>query len=99
MPEEVEQWTKLYSNLYFDGAYHFPPEQDPEAIGCLVAIGDTPEEVLDKLKEYRDALKNSAVDVFIEPLADLFKEIVEAEDDGIPFSPQPVPEPAEVLGD
>lgn len=99
VPEEVEQWTKLYANLYYDGAYHFPPDQDPEAIGCLVAIGDTPEEVLDKLKEYRDALKNSAVDVFVEPLADLFKEIVEAEDAGIPFSPQPIPEPADVLGD
>lgn len=97
VPEEVRQWVKLYACGYCDGAYHFPPGQDPEAIGCAVGLGDTPEEVLDRLKEIRDALKDCPVSLNIEPIADLFKEIEEAEAEGIPFSKQPMPEPAEVL--
>lgn len=97
IPEEVRQWVKLYACGYEDDAYHFPPAQDPEAIGCIVGLGDTPEEVLDRLKEIRDALKDSCVDMHIEPIADLFAEIEEAEDLGIHFSSTPLPEPAEVL--
>ena len=97
VPEEVRQWVKLYACGYCDGAYHFPPAQDPEAIGCAVGLGDTPEEVLDRLKEIRDALKDCPVSLNIEPIADLFKEIEEAEAEGIPFSKQPMPEPSEVL--
>lgn len=97
VPEEVRQWVKLYACGYCDGAYHFPPAQDPEAIGCAVGLGDTPEEVLDRLKEIRDALKDCPVSLRIEPIADLFKEIEEAEAEGIPFSKEPMPEPAAVL--
>ena len=97
VPEEVRQWVKLYSCGYEDGAYHFPPAQDPEAIGCIVGLGDTPQEVLDRLKEIREALKDSSVDVHIEPIADLFSEVESAEEAGIPFSSTPMPEPAEVL--
>ena len=97
IPEEVRHWVKLYACGYDDGAYHFPPAQDPEAIGCAVGLGDTPDEVLDRLKEIREALKDSAVDVKIEPIADLLKEIEEAQEQGIPFSEHKMPEPAEVL--
>jgi hypothetical protein len=97
VPEEVRQWVKLYACGYCDGAYHFPPAQDPEAIGCIVGLGDTPEEVLDRLKEIRDALKDCPLDVHIEPIADLFTEIEEAKDEGIPFTNEPLPAPAEAL--
>ena len=97
VPNEVEQWVKLYACGYEYGAYHFPPSQDAECIGCAVALGDTPEEVLDKLKEIREALSGSAVDLKIESLADLFKEIDEADKQGIPFHEKGVPEPAAVL--
>ena len=97
IPEEVKRWVKLYACCYEDGAYHFPPAQDPEAIGCIVGLADTPEGVLYRLKEIRDALKDSAVDVHIDPIADLFKEIEEAEEQDIPFSEEPLPKPGEVL--
>ena len=38
IPEEVSKWVKLYAAAYCDGAYHFPPSQDPEAIGCAVGL-------------------------------------------------------------
>lgn len=97
IPEEVEQWVKLYACGYEDGAYHFPPAQDPEAIGCAVALGDTPGEVLDRLKEIREALKGASVAMHIEPIADLFAEIEGAKEEGIEFSSQEMPEPAKVL--
>jgi hypothetical protein len=97
VPDEVKQWVKLYANIEDDGAYHFPPAQDPEAIGCAVALGDDPEEIVDKLKEIAEAMKDSPVSLNIQPLADLFAEIKEAEKEGIEFAQEPVPEPATVL--
>ena len=100
IPEEVRQWVKLYACGYEDGAYHFPPAQEPEAIGCIVALGDTPDEVLANLKDIRDALKDSSVDIKIEPIASLFEEIEKAEEVGIPFSEEhEVPDPAEAITD
>jgi hypothetical protein len=99
VPEEVAQWVKLYASGYEDGAYHFPPAQEPEAIGCIVGLGDTPVEVLDHLKEVRDALKDSSVDICIEPIAALFTEIEEAEKVGIPFTDEEIPTPGEVVAD
>jgi hypothetical protein len=97
VPEEIRRWVKLYACVYDDGAFHFPPAQDPEAIGCAVGLGDSPTEVLDHLKEIQEALKDEPVELHIEPMADLFTEIETAEKQGIEFSDQPVPEPAEVL--
>lgn len=99
IPEEVRRWVKLYACGYEDEAYHFPPDQDPEAIGCIVGLGDTPQEVLDRLKEIQEVLKDSSVDIHIEPIADLFQEIEKAKKQGIEFdsSGQSLPEPAEVL--
>lgn len=97
VPEEVRRWVKLYACGYEDGAYHFPPSQDPDAIGCAVALGDTPEEVVDKLKEISEALEDCAVELKIEPMAHLFKEIEEAKKQGIEFSEQEIPEPEIVI--
>jgi hypothetical protein len=98
VPREVEEWVKLYACGYEDGAYHFPPHQDCDAIGCAIALADTPDGVLDGLREIRDAMKGSPVDLKIEPLADLFKEIDEAEELGIEFSDKhEMPEPADVI--
>lgn len=97
VPEEIGQWIKLYACAYRDGAFHFPPSQDPEAIGCAVALGDTPKEVIDNLKGLADALKDEPVQLHISEIADLITEIEEAEDEGIPFTQQPMPEPADVI--
>lgn len=99
IPEEVSRWIKLYAAAYSDGSYHFPPCQDHDAIGCAVAIGDTPTEVLDNLKELAEAIKDQPVTLRIEPMADLLVEVEKAEAEGIAFTNQKMPEPAEVLAD
>ncbi len=97
VPEEVRQWVKLYACAYSDGAFHFPPSQDPDAIGCAVGLGNTPQKVLDHLKEIEQTMKDMPVELHIEPMASLFDEIELAEKKGIDFSPEPLPEPAAVL--
>lgn len=95
--KELRPWVKLYACGYCNGAYHFPPAQDPECIGCAVALGDTPSDVVSFLKDIADELKDQPVDLQIKPLADLVQEIEEAEKQGIPFTDQPMPETSEVL--
>jgi hypothetical protein len=97
VPEEVQKWVKLYACAYEDGAFHFPPSQDPDAIGCAVGLGDEPQDVLDRLKEIQEALKDVPVELHIEPMADLFTEIELAEKKGLDFAEEPLPEPAAVL--
>jgi len=97
IPDEIKRWVKLYACGRNEDGYHYPPQQDPECIGTLVGMGDTPEEVLDHLKTLRDALKDEPVSIAIEPIADLFTEIESAEEQGIDFSEHEMPEPATVL--
>lgn len=99
IPDDIKPMVKLYACSYQDGAYHFPPQQDPEAIGCAVSIADTPSGVIDGLKEIREALKDAPIDIHIEPITDLIKEIEEAEEQGIHFTDKKMPEAAEVLED
>jgi len=98
VPEDVRQFTKLYACAYADDAFHFSPAQDPEAIGCVVGIGDTPGEVIDHLKQLRESIADQPVSMPIEPIADLIREIEEAKGLGIEFGEgQEMPEPAVVL--
>lgn len=97
VPEEVKQWVKLYACVYHDGAYHFNPQADCDALGCAVALGHKPHDVIDRLKEIEEALKDAPVELHIEPMADLIKEIESAEEQGIEFTDQKMPEPAAVL--
>jgi hypothetical protein len=97
VPKEIRQWVKLYACAYHDNAFHFNPAQDPEAIGCAVAIGDEPEDVIDKLKEIQEALSGAAVTLHVEPIADLLKEIETAQEKGIHFTDKEMPKPEVVL--
>lgn len=97
VPGDVAPFVKLYACGYLDGYSIFPPQQDPEAIGCAIALADTPSGVLDGLKEIAKALENEPVQLHIEPIADLFKEIEEAEDQGIEFGKHEMPAAAEVI--
>jgi hypothetical protein len=67
-----------------------------DEIGWLVAIGDTPEQTIDRMLEYKNQLPDG-VSAHTESLVDLLKEIHKAEAEGIEFSPMPVPEPELVI--
>jgi hypothetical protein len=97
VPEEVKDKVKLYSCGYLDGYCHLPPKQEPECIGWAISAANTPSAVLDGLNEIQEALADAPVELHITHLADLFSEIASAEDEGIAFTDQEMPEPAAVI--
>lgn len=98
IPEELRQWVKPYGCAYVDDAFRFSPEHDADCLGCVVGVGDTPEEMIDHLKEIREELSSQSVDMQLEPLRDLIEEIEEAREMGIPFGDgDTMPAAAEVL--
>lgn len=97
IPHELEPWVKLSCCCYTDGLYCFPPsEHHGEEIGWLVATGKTPQETLDTMKEHA-AMLPDGVCANVESLADILKEVESAEEQGIPITDQPVPEPETVI--
>lgn len=95
VPDSVRRWVKLYNTVKIGDTLGIIPGS--ECIGAVVGIGDTPTEALDHLKENAEAIEDQPVTVHVESLADLINEIDESEAKGIPFSNEPMPEPAEVV--
>ena len=94
---ELLPWARLSYCCKIDGMYAFPPEEMHRGeLGWLVALGDTPSEALERIKALADLLPDG-LNADVEALAGVIKEIEEGEKQGIPFTDQPVPEPAEVL--
>lgn len=96
LPPEVERWVKLYRCCYADGAYHFPPEKLDE-IGIVMGNGPDVESAVEHLKQNFEYLKDEPVSIDLSGFADLLKQIEEGQDEGIPFSDQPVPAPESVI--
>lgn len=96
IPDELKPWIKLSLCCEVDGAICFPPDDDGNQVGWLVAMGDTPEETIAAMNEHADALPDG-LSANTESLAYVLKEIHEEEKQGIEFSTQPIPEPAIVL--
>lgn len=99
LPKALERHMRFSSCCYVDGCYGFPPDEFHSGeLGWLCAIGDTPRETLDRAKELCDLLPDG-LDGNIENLVGLIKEVEEGEKQGIPLTPEPMPEPAEVIED
>jgi hypothetical protein len=96
---ELIPWARFSSCAYIDGRYCFPPDEFHEGeLGWLVALGDTPAEVLARIKCLADLLPDG-LNADVEALAGVIKEIDQAKEEGIPFTDQPVPDPATVIED
>lgn len=96
VPKDFRDRVKIYGSAFVDGAYWWPPDEE-EVIGCIVGIGDTPDEVIDSIKESVEALKDESISVNMASFVDLLKEIEKAEEEGIEFTDKPMPEPATVI--
>lgn len=97
MPEELEPWAMLANCCMIDGRYCFPPDENHEDdIGWLVAIGDTPMEVIDNMKALVELLPDG-VTADINPLSDILREMQTAEKEGILMSDDKIPEPNTVI--
>lgn len=96
LPEEAKRWVKLYHYCEADGLYHFPEGKNDE-LGVVVGNGDTIEEAIDSVNEHFEMLDGEPLRIDFEGFADLLAEIQTAEDKGVQFSDQEVPEPSIVV--
>jgi hypothetical protein len=98
--DELAQWVKCGTCCMVDEQLHFPPDPQlaGQPIGWLVGIGDTIEEAIKHLRHNTELLPDGAHCEFA-ALADLLKEVKEAEANDMPFTDQTVPEPETILKD
>lgn len=98
IPDKARRWFKGYHYCELDGLFHFMPHGCDEP-GVMLGLGDSLEGAIDHLKKNLELLKDEPVSAKVEGFAELLKEIKAAEDEGVEFSDQPVPEPAIAVED
>ena len=96
IPEKVRAFIKLYGYCYADGAYQFPPRRNDE-LGVVCGEGDTIEDAIENLKDNFDALGDEPLAIEFEGFADLLNEVKEAEKQGVEFTDQTIPDPADII--
>ena len=96
IPEKIRENFKLYGYCYADDAYQFPPRRNDE-LGVVCGEGDTIEEAIENLRDNFDALGDEPLSIQYEGFADLLKTVKNAENEGVEFTEQKIPEPAIVL--
>jgi hypothetical protein len=97
IPEELDPWVKIGFSCRIDGNVCVSPDPTGVAeIGWVIGIGDTMEEAIEHLRENKDKMPEG-VHVKFECLAELLKEIHTANEKGMEFTDQPVPEPASII--
>lgn len=98
-PAEIEDDIKCGNCAMIDGKLCFPPDDSgDEMVGWLVATGDSIESAIDQLKERASQLPDG-VECKFHTLVELLQEIELAEEVGVHFTDDPVPEPASVIED
>lgn len=97
IPEELEGIARFNTCCKVGDLYAFPPNEfASNDLGWLVAIADSPKEVIELQKHLADLLPDG-LNADVESLASVIKEIDSAKKEGIPFTEQRMPEPASVL--
>jgi hypothetical protein len=94
--EEQRQWIKCGFACEIDGSLCIPPHPLEQMIGWVVATGDSVEEVIDNLKKNCEAVPEGFT-CDVDSLAKAVAEWHEAEEQGIDFTKQDIPEPATVI--
>jgi len=98
IPDDIRRWVKIYNVCKVDDTYAIPTyPHSCDAVGAVVGIGDTIEEAIDQLKEHVEKLKDQPVSVKMEALYEAIEAVKKAENKGLEFTEQSVPEPESVL--
>src|SRR5208282_1064192 len=97
IPKELDQWVKISFSCQVDGKISVPPDHyGVGEIGWVVGCGDTIEDSVDALREHIEEMPECC-HVQFNSIADLLKKITEAEDAGMEFTDQEIPDPAITL--
>lgn len=92
IPDELRPCVKSAFSCEIDGLLTIAPNPLENWAGWLVATGDTIEEVVDRLKEYKEMLP-CGFDCDLSSIGDLLKELNEAKSEGVSITEQPIPKP------
>ena len=87
---------KLVHYCMVDGLCHFPPGANDE-VGVVLGMGDTIEEAIENLHENFEEVKHLPVEIHDAGFVDLLKAVQAAEDEGVHFTDDKIPDPASVL--
>lgn len=97
LPPELDQWVKVSFSCKMGDKVCVPPDpQGVSEIGWVVAIGDSMPEAIESLRE-KVELMPEGCKVEFASLADLLKSVKTAEEEGMSFSEDEVPEPETIL--
>lgn len=98
IPSNLREFVKIGSSCEIDGRICVPPDgSDGSEVGWVVATGDSIEDAITNLKQHVKDLGDTPVTVHTEAISDLLKEVQTAEDKGIEFSDEPIPDPSIML--
>lgn len=97
IPTAADQWVKLYNYCRIDGMMHMLPNERTDEVGVVLGVGDTAQEALEHLQENLEALKEEPLHADVRDFAGLLEKIEAAEEQGVHFSDEPLPEASAVL--
>jgi hypothetical protein len=90
------RWFKWYHYCVINGYHHFPPSKNDE-VGVVLGVGDTITDAIDHLKENLEEVRDEQLHADTEGFVELLQEVHDAEEQGMEFTKQAVPEPKSVL--
>jgi len=97
IPQELDPWVKISFSCKINGKICVPPDpQGVEEIGWVVGCGDTMEESIEHLRANVEEMPDGC-HVQFSSIADLLKEIHTAQEAGMKFTEDAVPEPQSVI--
>ena len=101
IPEEVQPYVNLFHsvNLGKEIEAVVPNSQDVavigDEVGSVIGLGGTIEEAIQECKEHSEKIKGMGLYVKVDSLGSLLPQIKEAQENGIKFSDNPIPESVE----
>jgi hypothetical protein len=98
IPPKIKENFKLYGYCYIDGAYQFPKRRNDE-VGVVCGNGDTIKEAIENLRDNFDELSREPVSIDYAGFIDLLGEVKSAEDEGVHFTDQKIPNADIILED
>jgi len=97
VPDSVSQWLKPYHYCRVDGMVHVLPHERSDEVGVMIGVGETAEEAIEHLKTNLEEIKDEPISADVRGFVDLLEKIKVAEEEGMHFSDEELPEADVVL--
>lgn len=103
-PQSLSRWVKVGTACKVDDIHYSIPyqgnEEHPwsrESQGCVLGIGDSIEDAIKMAKDVGEEVDGFSIEIGFESLAEALSRIQSAEEEGIEFGEDTVPEPSTVV--